>query len=59
MPLDPNTARRIHDEWVARQPANAPTFGGPDGNQHYADDEELWQLIDEAEAAAGATDSWS
>ena len=43
--LDAETAGRIHDEWAARQPADAPTFSGPDGNLYFSADAEFWRLI--------------
>ncbi len=46
MELDSATVREIHDRWAAAQPLDAPTFGGPDGNLFFADDEELWAAID-------------
>jgi hypothetical protein len=44
--LDPEAVRRVHDDWAERQPPEAPTFGGPDGNLYFADDEEFWQAVE-------------
>jgi hypothetical protein len=40
------TVRRVHDEWVLRQPSDAATFGGSDGNLYFSGDAELWRAFD-------------
>lgn len=52
MTLDPETVRRLHDEWAASQPDDAPTFDGPDGNQFFADDEAFWEATEAEERKA-------
>jgi hypothetical protein len=42
------TARRAYDQWVARQPPDAPTFGGLDGNLYFADDAGFWKALEAA-----------
>ena len=44
--LDSTTIREIHERWERAQPADAPTFGGPDGNQFFADDGDFWAEVD-------------
>lgn len=39
-----------HTRQVASQPDDAPTVGGPDGNQYFADDERFWEMIDAEES---------